>query len=57
MPTASLSSYPKALEIAEELKKWIKDKQFFLTEYVQALPGADSGIAFKPLKERPVREE
>ena len=57
VPTASLSSYPKALEIAEELKKWIKGKKFFLTEYVQALPGADSGASFKPLKERPVKEE
>ena len=56
VPTASLSSYPKAVEIAEELKKWIKDRKFFLTEYVQALPGADSGISFKPLKERPVKE-
>ena len=56
VPTASLSSYPKAVEIAEELKIWIKEKKFFLTEYVQALPGADSGIAFKPLKERPVKE-
>ena len=57
VPTASLSSYPKAVEIAEELKGWIKDKKFFLTEYVQALPGADSGVSFKPLKERPVKEE
>jgi len=57
VPTASLSSYPKAIEIAEELKQWIKDKKFFLTEYVQALPGADSGVSFKPLKERPVKEE
>lgn len=56
VPTASLSSYPKAVEIAEELKQWIKDKKFFLTEYVQALPSADSGIAFKPLKDRPVKE-
>ena len=55
IPTASLSSYHRALEIAEELKKWIEDKKFFLTEYVQSLPGADSGIAFKPLKERPVK--
>ena len=54
--TASLSSYPKAVEIAEELKKWIKDKKFFLTEYVQPIPGVDSGIAFKPLKERVVEE-
>ena len=57
VPTASLSSYPKAIEIAEELKQWIKDKKFFLTEYVQNLPGADSGVSFKPLKERPVKEE
>jgi uncharacterized protein (DUF39 family) len=56
VPTASLSSYPKAVEIAEELKKWIKEKKFFLTEYVQALPGADSGVTFKPLKERAVEE-
>ncbi len=56
-PTASLSSYAKAVEIAEELKKWIKEKKFFLTEYVQALPGADSGVSFKPLKERPVAGE
>lgn len=57
VPTSSLSSYPKAREIAEELKKWIADKKFFLTEFVQSLPGADSGYAFKPLKERPVKEE
>ncbi|MDD5427921.1 MAG: homocysteine biosynthesis protein [Candidatus Omnitrophica bacterium] len=57
VPTASLSSYHKAVEIAEELKKWIKDKKFFLTEYVQALPDSSSGVVFKPLKERPVKEE
>lgn len=57
VPTASLSSYPKAVEIAEELKKWIKDKKFFLTELVQQLPGAESGVTFKPLKERPVKGE
>jgi uncharacterized protein (DUF39 family) len=55
--TSSLSSYAKAREIAEELKKWIADKKFYLTEFVQALPGADSGYAFKPLKEKPVPEE
>jgi uncharacterized protein (DUF39 family) len=54
--TASLSSYPKAVEIAETLKGWIRDKKFFLTEYIQALPGADSGVTFKPLKERPVKD-
>jgi uncharacterized protein (DUF39 family) len=57
VPTASLSSYVKAVEISEELKKWIKDKKFYLTEYVQALPGPDSGVSVKPLKERPVQEE
>jgi uncharacterized protein (DUF39 family) len=57
VPTASLSSYPKAVEISEELKKWIKDGKFFLTQYVHSLPGAESGVTFKPLKERPVKEE
>jgi autotransporter-associated beta strand protein len=56
VPTASLSSYPKAVEIATELKKWIKDKKFFLSEPVAKLPGADSGYLVKPLKERPVPE-
>jgi uncharacterized protein (DUF39 family) len=57
VPTASLSSYPKAMEIAEELKKWIADKDFFLTEFVQPLPGANSGVVFKPMRERPVTDE
>jgi uncharacterized protein (DUF39 family) len=57
VPTSSLSSYAKAREIADELKKWISDKKFFLTEFVQSLPGAESGYSFKPLKERPVKEE
>jgi uncharacterized protein (DUF39 family) len=57
VPTSSLSSYAKAREIAEGLKKWISDKKFFLTEFVQGLPNAESGYAPKPLKERPVKEE
>ncbi len=56
VPTASLSSYARAVQIAEELKKWIKDKKFFLTQKVADIPGADSGYAFKALKERPVPE-
>lgn len=56
VPTASLSSYPRAVQIAEELKKWIKDKKFFLTQKVADLPGAESGYSFKGLKERPVTE-
>ena len=54
IPTASLSSYPKAVEIAEDLKQWIKEKQFFLTESVAPLPGPESGLTCKPLKEKPV---
>ena len=54
VPTASLSSYPKAVEIAKILKEWIQKGEFLLTEPVAPLPGVDSGITFKPLKERPI---
>jgi len=54
VPTGNLSSYSKAREIAEELKSWIKKGDFLLTEAVSALPGAESGYTFKPLKERPI---
>ncbi len=54
VPTASLSSYSRAVEIAGTLKEWILKGQFFLTESVAHLPGPDSGIAVKPLKERPL---
>jgi uncharacterized protein (DUF39 family) len=54
VPTASRSSYPKAVEIAGILKDWIKSGEFFLTDPVAPLPGADSGVAFKPLPERPI---
>lgn len=54
--TASLSSYPKAVEIANILKEWIKRGDFLLTEPVAPLPGVESGITFKPLKERPIPE-
>lgn len=52
VPTASLSSYPKAVEIAQILKQWIQSGQFQLTEPVASLPGVESGITFKPLEER-----
>jgi len=52
--TGNLSSYPRARQICEELKVWIKKGDFLLTEAVAPLPGAESGHAFKPLKERPV---
>jgi uncharacterized protein (DUF39 family) len=35
--TASLSSYPKAQEITEILKAWIREKKFFLTQPVASL--------------------
>lgn len=41
VPTASLSSYPRAREIAETLKGWILEGRFTLTEPVAPLPGAD----------------
>jgi uncharacterized protein (DUF39 family) len=54
VPTASLSSYPGAVEIACVLKEWIKKGKFLLTEPVAPLPGVESGIVFKPLEERPI---
>ncbi len=56
VPTASLSSYPGAVEIATILKEWILSGKFLLTEPVAPLPGIESGITFKPLKERPIEE-
>ena len=56
VPTASLSSYPKAVEIANTLKEWIQEGRFLLTEPVAPLPGVESGITFKNLAERPIEE-
>ncbi|MFC2005510.1 homocysteine biosynthesis protein [Chloroflexota bacterium] len=56
VPTASLSSYPRAVEIAAILKEWIVSGKFLLTEPVAPIPGVESGISFKPLKERPIEE-
>ena len=50
VPTAPLSSYPKAREIAGILKQWIAGGSFQLTEPVQPLPSPADGIAGKPLK-------
>jgi len=38
VPTAPLSSVVRAREIAETLKKWIKDKKFHLEKPIQTLP-------------------
>jgi uncharacterized protein (DUF39 family) len=56
IPTASLSSYPRALKIADTLKEWIKCGRFLLTEPVESLPGSESGLKTNSLKERPVIE-
>jgi len=55
LPTASLSSYSKALEIADTLKKWIQKGGFYLTESVSPLPGAESGATLKNLEVRKVK--
>lgn len=54
--TAGISSYSKALEIANTLKEWILKGKFTLTEKVASLPGPNE-VQFKPLVERPVKEE
>ena len=54
VPTASLSSYSKAVEIANILKGWIQRGEFLLTEPVAPLLGVEAGIEFKPLIERPI---
>jgi uncharacterized protein (DUF39 family) len=57
IPTSGLSSYLRAKEIAGILKEWIEAGKFFLTRPVELLPSVDSGIALKPLKERPIKRE
>lgn len=57
VPTASLSSYSKAREIATILKDWITRGEFLLTEAVAPLPGVESGIAFKSLEDRPFSQD
>ena len=41
VPTASLSSYSRAREIASTLKEWISRRDFLLTRPVELLPCAD----------------
>jgi uncharacterized protein (DUF39 family) len=54
VPTSSLSSYPRAVEITQILKEWIQKGEFTLTEPVVPLPGVESGIALKSLEERKI---
>ncbi len=55
IPTAGLSSYTRAKEIATILKEWIEKGEFLLTDCVEPIPSADSGIVFKGLQEKPIR--
>lgn len=52
VPTAGLSSYSKALKIANLLKKEIQEGKFFLNKPAQPLPGTEWEEKFKPLKVR-----
>jgi len=55
VPTAGLSSYAGAKEIATMLKEWIAKGEFLLSRPVELLPGPDSGLGFKPFVERAVQ--
>lgn len=50
VPTAPLSSYTRAREIAEILKKWIEKGTFLLTKPVQKIPGPESGYCSRPFQ-------
>jgi len=52
IPSTSLSSYSRALEIATTLKEWIISGRFLLSDPVASLPGIEAGITLKPLNER-----
>jgi uncharacterized protein (DUF39 family) len=54
VPTAGLSSYTRAREVANALKDWVTQGSFLLSEPVAPVPSVDSGIKFKPLQERPI---
>ena len=44
IPTAPVSSYARAHEIAHILKKWLQKGDFLLGEAVQLLPGPEAGL-------------
>jgi uncharacterized protein (DUF39 family) len=57
VPTAGLSSYPKAKKIAETLKSWIQAGDFLLAEPAELLPQADSDYACKLMPMRPIEAD
>ncbi len=50
VPTASMSSYSKAREIAGILKEWLLGGEFLLSEPAQLLPSPHAGLVGKPLE-------
>jgi uncharacterized protein (DUF39 family) len=54
VPTGGISSYAKAREIAQLLKRWIEEGTFLLSEPVAGIPPADSRVSCKLLNERPL---
>jgi uncharacterized protein (DUF39 family) len=54
VPTAGLSSYARAREVANILKNSVENGSFLLSEAVAPLPSVGSGVKFRPLQERPV---
>jgi uncharacterized protein (DUF39 family) len=54
VPAGGISSYAKAREIAQLLKRWIEEGAFVLTEPVAGIPSANSGVSCKLMNERPI---
>lgn len=54
IPTFPISSYSKAVVIAQTLKEWIGLGKFLLTTPVAPLPGIDAGITMNSLEERTI---
>ena len=54
VPTAGLSSYKRAKEIATILKEWIRKGEFLLSEAVAPIPTPESGQKVKPFVEKPI---
>ncbi len=50
--TTPQSSYPRARQIAQILKDWIKQGKFELTQPVASLPSADADIIFKSIPQK-----
>ncbi len=52
VPTAPLSSYAGAREIAQTLKEWIQEGKFLLSRPAAPLPSVESDLTLKPMPQR-----